>query len=107
MAIFIFSYFDYYECSKYGIRKKAEESGRRDSGKRETKVEIMTDFIKLNDEVPVCVAATVYDLQVLKLQISDNMSAYCASDIQHLKEVSSDHQNFIIKTLDARKICCS
>ena len=30
----------------------------------------MTDFIKLNDEIPVCVAATVDDLLVLKLQIS-------------------------------------
>ena len=28
----------------------------------------MTDFIKLNDEIPVCVAATVDDLQALKLQ---------------------------------------
>ena len=30
----------------------------------------MTDFIKLNDEIPVCVAAIVDDLLVLKLQIS-------------------------------------
>ena len=67
----------------------------------------MTDFINLNDEIPVCVAATVDDLQVLKLQISDSMSAYFASVVQHLKEVSSDQQKFIMKALDARKICCS
>ena len=35
----------------------------------------MADFIKLNDEIPVCVAATVDYLQDLKLQISDSMSA--------------------------------
>ena len=67
----------------------------------------MTNFIKLNDEIPVCVAATVDDLQVLKLQISDSMSAYFTSVVQHLKEVCSDQQNFVIKALDVRKICCS
>ena len=67
----------------------------------------MTDFIKLNDEIPVCVAVTLDDLQVLKLQISDSMSAYLTSVVQHLKEVNSDKQDFIIKLLDARKICCS
>ena len=40
------------------------------------KVEIMTDFIKLNGGIPVCVAATVDDLQVPKLQISESMSTY-------------------------------
>ena len=40
----------------------------RDSEERKSKVEVMTDFIKLNDEIPVCVAATVDDLQALKLQ---------------------------------------
>ena len=68
------------------IRKK----GGRNSEKRKSKVEIMTDFIKLNDEIPVCVAATVDDLQVLKLQISESMSAYFTSVVQHLKEISSD-----------------
>ena len=67
----------------------------------------MTDFIKLNDEIVVCVAVTVDDLQVLKLQTSDSMSAYFTSVVQHLKEVSNDQQNFIIKALDARKICFS
>ena len=67
----------------------------------------MTDSIKLNDEIPVCVAATVDDLQLLNLQISDSMSNYLISVLQHLKEVSNDRQNFIIKTLDARRICCS
>ena len=62
----------------------------------------MTDFIKLN-EIPVCIAATVDDLQVLKLQIKDSMSAYFTSMVQHLKEVSSNQQNFIIKALNARK----
>ena len=80
---------------------------RRDSEKRKSKVEIMTDSIKLNDEIPVCVAATVDDLQLLNLQISDSMSNYLISVLQHLKEVSNDRQNFIIKTLDARRICCS
>ena len=79
----------------------------RDSEKRKSKVEIMTNFIKLNDEIPVCVAATVDDLQVLKLQISDSMSNYLTSVVQHLKEVSNNHQNLIIKALGARKICCS
>ena len=79
----------------------------RDSGYRKSKVGIMTDFIKLNDEIPVFVAATVDDLQVLKLQISDSMSNYLTSVVQHLKEVSNDQENFIIKALDARKICCS
>ena len=36
----------------------------------------MTDFIKLNDEIPVCVAATGDDLQVLNLQISNSMSNF-------------------------------
>ena len=40
------------------------------------KVEIITDFIELNGEIPVCVAATVDDLQVPKLQISESMSTY-------------------------------
>ena len=62
----------------------------------------MTDFIKLN-EIPVCIAATVDDLQVLKLQIKDSMSAYFTSMVQHLKEVSSNQPNFIIKALNARK----
>ena len=79
----------------------------RDSEKRKPKVEIMTNFIKLNDEIPVCVAATVDDLQVLKLQISDSMSNYLTSVVQHLKEVSNNQQNFLIKALDARKHCCS
>ena len=35
------------------------------------------------------------------------MSAYFTSVVQHLKKVSSDQQNFIIKALDARKVCCS
>ena len=83
------------------------ESGGRDSEKRKSKVEIMTDFNKSNDEIPVCLAAKVDDLQDPKLQISDSMSAYFTSVVQHLKEVSSDQQNFIIKALDARKICCS
>ena len=39
----------------------------------------MADFIKLNDEIPVCVATTVNDLQDLKLQISDSMSGYFTS----------------------------
>ena len=69
-----------------------------DSEKRKSKVEIMTGFIKLNDEIVVCVAVTVDDLQVLKLQTSDSMSAYFTSVVQH---------NLIIKALDARKICFS
>ena len=80
---------------------------RRDSEKRKSKVELITDSIKLNDEIPVCAAATVDDLQVLNLQISDSMSNYLMSVLQHLKKVSNDRQNFIIKTLDARRICCS
>ena len=40
----------------------------RDSEERKSKVEVMTDFIKLNDKIPVCVAAAVDDLQALKLQ---------------------------------------
>ena len=67
----------------------------------------MADFIKLNDEIPVCVAATVDDLQDLKLKISDSMSADFTSVVRHLKEVSSNQQNFTIKAFDARKICCS
>ena len=35
------------------------------------------------------------------------MFAYFTSVVQHLKEVSNDQQNFIIKALDARKICFS
>ena len=35
---------------------------------KKSKVEIMTDFTKLNDEIPVCVAATVDNLQVMKLK---------------------------------------
>ena len=57
--------------------------------------------------MPVCVAATVDDLQVLKVQISDSMSACFPSVVQHLKEVSSGQQNFIFKALDAKKFCCS
>ena len=38
---------------------------------------------------------------------SDSMSAYFTSVVQYLIEVSRDQQNFIIKALDARKICCS
>ena len=45
----------------------------------------MTDFIKLNDEIPVCVAATVDDLQIFKSQVSDSMSNYLTSVMQHLK----------------------
>ena len=39
----------------------------------------MTGFIKTNDQIPVFVAAPVDDLQVLKLQITENMSAYFTS----------------------------
>ena len=35
----------------------------------------MRGSIKLNDEIPVCVSVTVDDLQVMKSQISDSMSA--------------------------------
>ena len=42
--------------------------------KKKSEVEIMMDFIKLNDEIPICVAATADDLQALKLQISDSLS---------------------------------
>ena len=63
---------------------------RRDSLKRKSKLKIMTDFIKLYDEIPVCVVVTVRDSQVLKLQISDSMSAYITSVVQYLKQVSSD-----------------
>ena len=62
----------------------------RDCEKRKSKVEIVTDFIKLNDEIPICVAATVHDLQALKLQISDSISHDLTSVAQHLKEVSND-----------------
>ena len=51
----------------------------RDIKKKKSKVEIMTGFIKTNDQIPVFVAAPVDDLQVLKLQISENMSAYFKS----------------------------
>ena len=57
----------------------------RDSEKRKSNIEIMANFIKLNDEIPVCVAATVDDLQIFKLQISDSMSNYLTSVVQHLK----------------------
>ena len=67
----------------------------------------MTNFIKLNDETPVCVAATIDDLHVSELQKSDSTSAYFTSVVQHPKDVSSDQQNFTIKALDARKFCCS
>ena len=40
--------------------------------------------------MPVCIAATVHDLQDLRLQISDSMSAYFTSVVQHLKDVSSN-----------------
>ena len=33
------------------------------------------------------------------------MSAYFTSVVQHLQEVSSNQQNFIINALDTRKIC--
>ena len=78
----------------------------RDSEQRTSKAEIMSDFIKLTNEIPVWVAARVHDLQVLKLKISDSRFAHFISVVQHLKEVSSNQQNFIIKELDARKICC-
>ena len=39
----------------------------------------MTGFIKTNDQIPVFVAAPVDDLQVLKLQTTENMSAYFTS----------------------------
>ena len=91
-------------CYKAFTMQNVEENGGCYSEKRKSKVEIMTDFIKLNDKIPVCVAATVDDLQVLKLKISDSMSAYSTSVVQHLKEVSSNQQTFIIKALDARKI---
>ena len=58
----------------------------RDSEKRKSNIEIMANFIKLNDEIPVCVAATVDDLQIFKLQISDSMSNYLTSVVQHLKK---------------------
>ena len=35
------------------------------------------------------------------------MSNYLTSVVQHLKEVSNNQQNFLIKALDARKHCCS
>ena len=35
----------------------------------------MRGSIKLNDEIPVRVAVTIDDLQVMKSQISDSMSA--------------------------------
>ena len=54
-------------------------------GKRKSKVEIVINLIKLNDDIPVCVAATVDDLQIFKLQISDSMSNYLTSVVQHLK----------------------
>ena len=79
----------------------------RDSEERKSKVEVMTDFIKLNDKIPVCVAAIVDDLHALELQISDSMPNYLTSVVQHLKEVSNDQQNLIIKALDDSKICCS
>ena len=79
----------------------------RDCEKRKSKVEIVTDFIKLSDKIPICVAATVHDLQAFKLQIRDSISNDLTSVAQHLKEVSNDQQNLIIKALDARKICCS
>ena len=50
----------------------------------------MTNFIKLNCEMPVSVAATVHNLQDLRLQISDTRSTYFTSVVQHLKEVSSN-----------------
>ena len=59
-----------FKHSKFKNQRVAVKSKGRDSKKRKSKVEIVTDFIKLNDEIPVCVAATVDDLLVLKLQIS-------------------------------------
>ena len=53
----------------------AEKSGRCDSERRKSKAEIMRGSIKLNGEIPVCVAVTVDDLQVTKSKISDSMSA--------------------------------
>ena len=35
------------------------------------------------------------------------MSNFLTSVVQHLKEVSNDQQSFIIKAMNARKICCS
>ena len=49
--------------------------------------------------MPVCVAATVDDLQVLKVQISDSMSACFPSVVQHLKEVSSGQQKFYFQSI--------
>ena len=40
----------------------------------------MRDSIKLNDEIPVCVAVTVHDLQVTKSKISDSMSALLSQE---------------------------
>ena len=67
----------------------------------------MTGFLRLSDKIAVCVAATVNDLQVLKLQISDSMSNHLALAVQHLKEISNNQQSFIIKALAARKSSCS
>ena len=58
-------------------------------------------LLKLNDEILVCVAATVDDLPLLKLQISDSLSNYLTTVVQYLKEVSNNQQNFLIKTLNA------
>ena len=102
-VIFVFKIF-IKSFAKSGSRKKVKGMTVK---KMKSKVEIMTDFIKLNDELPVCVAPTVDDLQVLKLQISDSMSGYFTSVVQHLKDVSSYQQDFIIKAVDARKIWCS
>ena len=35
------------------------------------------------------------------------MSNYLTTVVQYLKEVSNNQQNFLIKALNARKICCS
>ena len=78
------SYYTIMYTYKVTIVALAVKKGR-DSEKRKSKIEIMTNFIKLNDEIPVCVAATVDDLQIFKLQISDSMSNYLTSVVQHLK----------------------
>ena len=100
------SKFTFY-CVCVWVNQVNQETGRVRDSLEKSKVEIITDFIKLNDEIPVCVPAKADDLQVLKLKISDSMSSYLTSVVQHLKEVNNDQQNFIIKALEARRICCS
>ena len=54
----------------------------------------MRDSIKLNDEIPVCVAVTVHDLQVAKSKISDSMSALLSQETNLL----GDH--YLLHLLD-------